>query len=92
MRTVLAVALTALVIAPAGIAVGVAKDPRVPGLQHRVAALERVIYTDVKLKADNVSFRTDNLEKRLNLLCRTFKIDSQRELIFYDFYIASGPC
>jgi hypothetical protein len=91
-KTTVTAAVTALLIAPAGIAVGVAKDPRVPALQRRVSALERVMYTDVKLKTDNTALRTDGLEKRFNLLCQTFRADSSHELIFYDFYIASGPC
>jgi hypothetical protein len=98
MKTILAVVITALVIAPAGVAVGMAKDPRVPALQRRVAALERVIYTDIKLKTDNHSNRIDALEKKLNLLCNTFRIDSARfsdftlRSTFFDLYQATGPC
>jgi hypothetical protein len=39
-KTVIAVAVAVLVIAPASFAVGSARDPRVPALQRRVGALE----------------------------------------------------
>jgi hypothetical protein len=51
MKTLIAVAIAVLVVAPAGLAVGVAKDPRVPALQRRVAALERSMANHVEADA-----------------------------------------
>lgn len=71
MKTVLALAALAAVLTPAAYAVGQARDPRVPGLQQKLATLQRQV---AALRADASDFSTNyvdqNIDQRVLALCR----------------------
>jgi hypothetical protein len=56
MKTVFAVAVTVLVVAPGAFSIGVAKDPRVPALQRRVSVLEAK-YKSLSLSDNSTLYR-----------------------------------
>jgi hypothetical protein len=56
MKTLFAVAVTVLVVAPGAFSIGVAKDPRVPALQRRVSALE-ANYKSLRLSDNSTIYR-----------------------------------
>ena len=71
MKTVLALAALAAVLTPAAYAVGQARDPRVPGLQRKVEALQSQVAT---LRNDAAAFSTNyvgqDIDQRVLALCR----------------------
>ena len=71
MKTVLALAALAAVLTPAAYAVGQARDPRVPGLQRKVEALQGQV---TALREDAAAFSTDyvgqDIDQRVLGLCR----------------------
>jgi hypothetical protein len=76
-KTGVAVLLSVLVFAPVGIAVGVAKDPRVPPLQRRVRALETKAGFS-ELRQNSLDDQLKALKNRFDLVCKTIEIDSAR--------------
>jgi len=97
MRTVLALAALAAVLAPASYAVGQARDPRIPGLQRKVAALQNQV---AALRDDATAFSTDyvgqNIDQRVLALCRgfaatadTFSMTQRAAEPVFDYFLAA---
>ena len=63
MKTLLAIGLAAAVLAPASYAVGQARDPRVPGLQRKVAALQGRV---VALEGDVSQFKANYVNQNID--------------------------
>jgi hypothetical protein len=76
MKTVFAVAVTVLVVAPGAFSIGVAKDPRVPALQRRVSTLE-ANYKSLRLSDNSTLYRIYGL---CNSLVNTERNFSPEEL------------
>lgn len=73
MKTLLAVLATVLIIAPAGYAIGTAKDPRVPALQRRVTALEsRVRALQQTSDAFTSQYARQQIDQRVFAFCQSF--------------------
>jgi hypothetical protein len=71
MRTVLALGVLAALLTPAAYAVGQARDPRVPGLQRKVATLQReVAALRVGVAEFSTNYTGQNIDQRVLGLCR----------------------
>jgi hypothetical protein len=97
MRTVLALAALAAVLTPAAYAVGQARDPRVPGLQRKVEALQTQV---TALREDAAAFSTDyvgqDIDQRVLALCRglratadTFSASQQTGEPAFGYFLAA---
>jgi hypothetical protein len=97
MRIVLALAALAAILTPAAYAVGQARDPRVPGLQRKVATLQRQVSA---LQANAGAFSTNyvnqNIDQRVLGLCRgliatdaTFSAPQQAEEPVFKYFLGS---
>ena len=97
MRTVLALAVLAAVLTPAAYAVGQARDPRVPGLQRKVDALQKQV---TALRDDAAAFSTNyvgqGIDQRVLGLCRgltatadTFSAPQQAGEPAFSYFLAA---
>jgi hypothetical protein len=85
MRTVLALGVLAALLTPAAYAVGQARDPRVSGLQRKVATLQREV---AALREFSTNYTGQNIDQRVLGLCRGL---NATEATFSASQIAAEP-